>query len=76
MLNSRDHQPTVTEAVTALTDLMPMFESNGVTLGLETYEQVSTADLLTVVESVASQHDPRPQCQRLWGFRSPRPSRN
>ncbi|MCP2331652.1 sugar phosphate isomerase/epimerase family protein [Actinoalloteichus caeruleus] len=52
MLNTADHRPTVEEAVAALGSALPAFEERGVTLGLETYEQVSTTDLLRVVNAV------------------------
>ena len=54
MLNTAAHKPTVTEAVTLLKEVVPAFAERGVTIGLETYEQVSTDDLVRVVEGVAS----------------------
>ena len=54
MLNTAAHKPTVTEAITLLKEVLPAFEERGVTIGLETYEQVSTDDLIRVVEGVAS----------------------
>jgi len=52
MLHTRDHRPTVDEAVRLLSGVLPAYAERGVTIGLETYEQVSTDDLLAVVEAV------------------------
>ncbi|MGW5866618.1 sugar phosphate isomerase/epimerase family protein [Streptomyces sp. NPDC055239] len=54
MMNTATHRPTPTEAVALLGESVPAYEAAGVTLGLETYEQVSTDDLLTVVRGVGS----------------------
>ncbi|WNE98505.1 sugar phosphate isomerase/epimerase [Streptomyces luomodiensis] len=56
MLNTNDHRPTVPEAVELLREAVPGYAERGVTLGLETYEQVSTDDLLAVVTAVDSPH--------------------
>lgn len=56
MLNTAGHRPDTAEAVTLLKESVPRYEAAGVTLGLETYEQVSTDDLLTVVRGVGSEH--------------------
>ncbi|GAA4799059.1 sugar phosphate isomerase/epimerase family protein [Streptomyces ziwulingensis] len=56
MLHTADHRPDVTEAVTLLEESVPRYADAGVTLGLETYEQVATDDLLTVVRDVGSEH--------------------
>ncbi|MFJ8643731.1 sugar phosphate isomerase/epimerase family protein [Streptomyces sp. NPDC093610] len=56
MLNSADHRPSVAEATALLRDTVPAYAAAGVTLGLETYEQVSTEDLLAVVRGVDSPH--------------------
>ncbi|MFF4067919.1 sugar phosphate isomerase/epimerase family protein [[Kitasatospora] papulosa] len=56
MLNTADHRPTVAEATTLLRETVPAYAAAGVTLGLETYEQVSTDDLLAVVRGVDSPH--------------------
>ncbi|PSM44883.1 sugar phosphate isomerase [Streptomyces dioscori] len=55
MLNTADHRPDTTEAVSLLKEAVPHYEDAGVTLGLETYEQVSTDDLLAVVRGVDSE---------------------
>ena len=54
MLNAGDHRPTSAEAVALLREIMPAYEAAGVTLALETYEQVPVATLVAVVEQVAS----------------------
>lgn len=56
MLNTADHRPTVAEATALLREAVPAYAAAGVTLGLETYEQVSTDDLLSVVRGVDSPH--------------------
>ncbi|WP_394428410.1 sugar phosphate isomerase/epimerase family protein [Streptomyces sp. SGAir0957] len=56
MMNTADHRPSVDEAVTLLRQALPAYVSAGVTLGLETYEQVSTDDLLAVVKGVDTPH--------------------
>jgi len=54
MLNTIDHRPTTTEAVGLLREIMPAYEAAGVTVALETYEQVPVARLIDVVEQVRS----------------------
>lgn len=54
MLNAPDHRPTISEAAALLESVLPAYEAAGVTIALETYEQVATADLVGLVESVAS----------------------
>ena len=54
MLRTADHQPSVIEAVGLLKAALPRYRDQGVTLGLETYEQVATDDLLAVVRAVDS----------------------
>jgi 3-oxoisoapionate decarboxylase len=54
MLHTATHKPTVGEAVELLKTAMPAFESQGVTVALETYEQVPTADLIRVIAGVES----------------------
>lgn len=56
MLNTADHRPDVAEATALLREAVPAYAAAGVTLGLETYEQVSTDDLLAVVRGVDSPH--------------------
>ena len=52
MLHTADHKPSTTEAVDLLKQVMPRYLDQGLTLGLETYEQVSTKDLLAVLRGV------------------------
>ncbi|GAA3922803.1 sugar phosphate isomerase/epimerase family protein [Microbacterium invictum] len=54
MLHSPDSRPTMTEAERWLRTALPQYETAGVTLALETYEQVATADLVRLVESFGS----------------------
>lgn len=54
MLSSPRGTPSVAEAVAELRTVAPDLERAGVTLGLETYEQFSTAQLLEVIEAVGS----------------------
>ena len=54
MLNAGEHRPGPEEAVRLLGEAVPAYESAGVTLALETYEQVPVATLVAVVEAVGS----------------------
>ncbi|MHC5260485.1 sugar phosphate isomerase/epimerase family protein [Streptomyces sp. UC4497] len=54
MLHTADHKPGVEESVALLKQAIGGYEEQGVTLGLETYEQVATADLVDVVRTVNS----------------------
>lgn len=54
MVNAPDRRPTLAEADALLRQSLPAFEAAGVTLALETYEQVASADLVALVESVAN----------------------
>ncbi|HWG02732.1 MAG TPA: TIM barrel protein [Trebonia sp.] len=56
MLRTASHQPSAAEAISLLRAAMPRYADQGVTLGLETYEQVPTRDLLTVVREADSPH--------------------
>jgi len=47
-------RPTLVEAERMLRETLPAFEAAGVRLGLETYEQVSSRDLVGLVESIGS----------------------
>ena len=49
-------RPTAQETVARLRTVVPDYEAAGVTLGLETYEQISTTDLLAIVDEVDSPH--------------------
>src|SRR4029453_10152890 len=54
MLNTADHRPTSSEAVSMLRQIIPAYEQAGVTLALETYEQVPVATLVDIIEQVNS----------------------
>jgi 3-oxoisoapionate decarboxylase len=54
MLHTATHKPGQDEAVALLKKVMPAFENQGVSIALETYEQVRTADLVGVIEGVRS----------------------
>ena len=54
MINSADHRPSVPEAINLLTEVIPAYEDAGVTVALETYEQIPVRDLVQVVEEVGS----------------------
>ena len=54
MVSSPGSDPTLGEASSWLRGSIRSFESAGVTLALETYEQVATADLVRFVETVGS----------------------
>ena len=54
MVTAPDHRPTLSEAEALLRTSMPAYEASGVTLALETYEQLSSTDLVVLVESVGS----------------------
>ncbi|KYK17324.1 MULTISPECIES: TIM barrel protein [Streptomyces] len=56
MLNTADHRPDTAEAVALLKEAVPRYADAGVTLGLETYEQVATDDLVDVVRAVDDPH--------------------
>ena len=54
MVNAPGHQPTIAEAEELLRVALPGYTAAGVTLALETYEQVSSTDLVSLVEAVGS----------------------
>ena len=54
MINTADHRPTPEEAVRVLGQSTPAYEQAGVTLALETYEQVPVRDLVGIVDAVDS----------------------
>lgn len=54
MLRVPDHHPDVDECVDLLRAHAPAYASSGVSLAVETYEQVTTADLVDVVARVES----------------------
>ena len=64
MINTADHRPSPDEAVELLRSVAPAFEAAGVTLALETYEQVPVDDLVDIV-------DPRRLAQRSASASTP-----
>jgi sugar phosphate isomerase/epimerase len=54
MLSSPATRPTLTQAEEWLRSALPAYEASGVDLALETYEQISTADLVGLVERIDS----------------------
>ncbi|PRY62494.1 sugar phosphate isomerase/epimerase family protein [Glycomyces artemisiae] len=54
MVTGPDSAPTLPQALAWLTEALPAYESQGVTLALETYEQVSTKDLVELVAATGS----------------------
>ncbi|WP_203582433.1 sugar phosphate isomerase/epimerase family protein [Microbacterium hibisci] len=55
MLYSPDNRPTLALAEDWLRAVLPAYEASGVDLALETYEQVSTADLVGLVDRLGSE---------------------
>ena len=56
MVYAPGFRPTLDEAAELLRAAMPNYAAAGVTLALETYEQVSSAALVELVDRVASEH--------------------
>jgi sugar phosphate isomerase/epimerase len=56
MVNTAEHRPTDDEAIDLLRRAAPAYAERGVTLALETYEQVPSARLVSIVEAVGSEH--------------------
>ncbi|OWP20617.1 sugar phosphate isomerase [Microbacterium sp. AISO3] len=54
MIYAPDSRPTLVEAEAWLRGILPAYEAAGVSLALETYEQVSTADLTRLIAAVDS----------------------
>ncbi|GLY06856.1 sugar phosphate isomerase/epimerase family protein [Actinoplanes sp. NBRC 101535] len=54
MFNTATHRPTLDEAVESLKSGISAYEAAGVTLALETYEQVPTPTVVAAVEAVNS----------------------
>lgn len=54
MLFAPDSRPTLRDAESWLREVLPSYEAAGVTLALETYEQVATGDLVALVERIGS----------------------
>ncbi|ROR72421.1 sugar phosphate isomerase/epimerase family protein [Bogoriella caseilytica] len=56
MLYAPGSRPSLTEAEAMLREVLPAYADAGVTLALETYEQVATTELAGLIESIASPH--------------------
>ncbi|MGI8459347.1 MAG: sugar phosphate isomerase/epimerase family protein [Propionibacteriaceae bacterium] len=56
MITSGDQRPSPADAVAWLRDALPAYEKAGVTLALETYEQVPTPTVVEIVATVGSRH--------------------
>ncbi|HSU37428.1 MAG TPA: TIM barrel protein [Propionibacteriaceae bacterium] len=54
MINTADHRPSAAEAVELLAETMPRYQAAGVTVALETYEQVPVDTLIDIVRQVDS----------------------
>lgn len=54
MVNTPDHRPTLSEAEKLLKEILPAYEAAGVKIGLETYEQLGSRELVSLVESIGS----------------------
>lgn len=54
MLHSPEHQPNRAQAEVDLREVLAEFEAAGVTLALETYEQVPTATVVEIVDAIDS----------------------
>ncbi|MGR6773370.1 sugar phosphate isomerase/epimerase family protein [Pectobacterium brasiliense] len=54
MFNTATHKPTQDEALALLRRVLSEFEQHNIQLGLETYEQVRTRDVLAVVDAIDS----------------------
>lgn len=54
MWTSGDDRPDIVESDTRLRQVLPSYEAAGVTLALETYEQVSSTELVALVRSIGS----------------------
>lgn len=52
MVTSGDDRPSADEAVARLRQVLPAFEAAGVTIALETYEQLSSQELVDLVTTV------------------------
>lgn len=54
MFNSASHRPTLAEAAALIETILPQFEQQGVSLCLETYEQVNSAEMMSVINRFPS----------------------
>ena len=56
MVTSGDDRPTLGESIVRLREILPELETAGVTLALETYERVSSTELVALVTQLDSEH--------------------
>lgn len=56
MFRTPEHAPSPAEAERLLREVLPEFARAGVSIAIETYEQVSTADVLHVIREIDSPH--------------------
>lgn len=56
MFNDADSRPSAAQAEQYLREIAPRLQSQGVTLALETYEQVGVATLMAVIEALDDPH--------------------
>jgi sugar phosphate isomerase/epimerase len=54
LANASDSRPTLSEAERQLRVSIPAYEASGVTLAIETYEQMSSTDIVALVENIGS----------------------
>lgn len=54
MIYTADERPTLARAQLQLEAVLPAFEAAGVTIALETYEQLPSRDLVSLIEAVGS----------------------
>jgi sugar phosphate isomerase/epimerase len=55
MVTALGSRPTTAEAETVLRTALPAYEAAGVTLALETYEQIPSTELVSLVETIGSE---------------------
>jgi sugar phosphate isomerase/epimerase len=55
MLNTATERPSAAEAIESLQRAVPLYAERGITLALETYEQVPSAQLVRIIETVDSE---------------------
>ncbi|WP_455813950.1 sugar phosphate isomerase/epimerase family protein [Pseudomonas graminis] len=56
MFNSTSHRPTLSEAAALIETILPEFERQQVRLCLETYEQVNSAQMMSVIDRFPSDY--------------------
>ncbi|MEO8410912.1 MAG: TIM barrel protein [Propionivibrio sp.] len=56
MVYTPDHRPSLSEAQRLLEQQLPAYAAAGVTMALETYEQLPSRDLVALIEAVGNDH--------------------